>query len=470
MARQRSILLFLLLAVLAVAFPPAFHGQKTPDLERLFKDASKRKGKLPVIIIPGILGSELVNQRTGEKVWFKLGRSKDDDIRLPIGLDLEKARDDLVPGDVLRKLNIPILSDIEVYQKLIESLEKYGGFTAGSWDDPGDDLSDKYFLFPYDWRRDNVETARILFRKVEKLKADSNSPDRKFNVIAHSMGGLVARYAAMYGDRDLPSGVPVPDWAGDRHFSKIFLFGTPNEGSADALQVLLEGFGAIRNINLPFVRDVSPLDVITMPAAFELLPSEGTLQVYDEKLEPIDIDIYDPATWKKYNWSFYGEKDLLDEFSEAEVGRLEQYLGIVLARSRQFHRALGTNSDARSSLAFFMIGSDCIPTLDGLVIYKDGKKDRWVTLSRPESFRRSDGAKVSSDTLESLMLKPGDGRVTRRSLLADTLDGSQKQSVLFNSALPLTNALFMCEEHDKLTGNKTIQDNILTALISEATN
>jgi len=147
---------------------------------------------------------------------------------------------------------------------------------------------------------------------------------------------------------------------------------------------------------------------------------------------------------------------------------MEQYLGIVLSRAKRFHEALTASSNGRGNVGFFIIGSDCIDTLDAVVIYRDVKKDRWVTLSKPDSFRRSDGVKVDSRQLEPLMLRPGDGRVTRRSLLAETLDGGKKQSVLFNSALPLTYALFMCEVHDKLTGNRTIQDNVLTALVSEA--
>ncbi|HUF03634.1 MAG TPA: hypothetical protein VMM38_05595 [Aridibacter sp.] len=458
----------LLLILLIVAAPAPLPAQDAPDLAKLYKDASKRKGKRPVIIIPGILGSELINKRTGEKVWFKLSRSSDDDVKLPINLKLEDSRDDLVPGDIVRKLKIPIFKDIEIYQELIVALERYGGYTRGSWDEAEQTLDDKYFVFPYDWRRDNVETARILFRKVEKLKRDSGNPDATFNIIAHSMGGLVARYAAMYGDQDLTDEPSVPTWPGDLHFGKIFMFGTPNEGSADALQVLLEGWGAVKNINLPFVRDVTPVELLTMPAAFQLLPHEGTFNAYDEFLKPMPVDLYDTKTWIKYNWSLYGNKNILKDFSESEVGRMEQYLEVVLNRAKAFHRALNADGEERSGVGLFIIGSDCRPTLDGVVIYKDAKKDRWVTLTEDDSFRRSDGKKVDDKIVKALIYQPGDGRVSRRSLLAETLAENKRLSVLYDSALPLTHALFICEEHDKLTGNKTVQNNLLAALISEA--
>lgn len=464
--RAAAIPIFLAFLILSVPLPVS--AQDTPDLSRLYKEASKRKGKRPVIIIPGILGSELINQKTGEKVWFRLGRSSDDDLKLPVNLNLEDSRDNLVPGDIVRKLEIPFFKDEEIYQELIDALERYGGYTRGSWDETEQTLDDKYFLFPYDWRRDNVETARILFRKVEKLKRDSGNPDAIFNIIAHSMGGLVARYAAMYGDKDLTDEPTLPTWPGDLHFGKIFMFGTPNEGSADALQILLEGWGAVKYINLPFVRDVSPLELLTMPSAFQLLPHEGTFNAYDEFLKPMPVDLYDTKTWIKYSWSVYGKKEIFKDFSEAEVGRMEQYLEVVLNRAKAFHRALNSDGEERGNVGMFIIGSDCKPTLDGVVIYKDVKKDKWVTLTEDNSFRRSDGEKVDRKIVKALIYQPGDGRVSRRSLLAETLAENKRLSVLYDSALPLTHALFICEQHDKLTGNKTIQNNLLAALISEA--
>lgn len=456
------------LSIFLLVLPAAAVGQDKPDLAKLYHDAAGRKGKRPVIIIPGILGSELVNKVTGEKVWFKIGRSKDDDVRLPIGTDLATSRDNLVPGDIIRKLDIPILRDQEVYQVLINALERYGGYTAGSWESPSGSLNDKYFVFPYDWRRDNVETARRLFRTLEKLRRESGAEDARFNIIAHSMGGLVARYAAMYGDSDLSAESPVPNWAGDGLFNKIFLFGTPNEGSVDALQVLLEGYGAIENINLPFVRDMTPVDLVTMPSAFQLLPHSGTFRIYDENLSPIEPDIYDPSTWRTYGWSIFGERDLLREFTEAEVGRMESYLDVVLKRAWNFHRHLNVDDAGKGKVGFFIIGSDCEETLDAVVIYKDSRRDRWVTLTKPDSFRRSDGVKVQKRQVEALLLRPGDGRVSRRSLLGETIAADKRQSVLFDSALPLSYALFICEEHDKLTGNTVIQNNLLSALVSEA--
>ena len=63
------------------------------------------------------------------------------------------------------------------------------------------------------------------------------------------------------------------------------------------------------------------------------------------------------------------------------------------------------------------------------------------------------------------MLEPGDGTVTKASLLArESLDPSvpRHQWVSF----PLDHPIFLCESHTALTGNITFQDALLHTLLS----
>lgn len=48
------------------------------------------------------------------------------------------------------------------------------------------------FTFPYDWRRSNVETAALLKDKIDQVKLTCDCD--KVDLVAHSMGGLAARY------------------------------------------------------------------------------------------------------------------------------------------------------------------------------------------------------------------------------------------------------------------------------------
>jgi hypothetical protein len=47
--------------------------------------------------------------------------------------------------------------------------------------------------------------------------------------------------------------------------------------------------------------------------------------------------------------------------------------------------------------------------------------------------------------------------------------GSRRESVLFNTPLPVAYAVFACDLHSELQSNKTLQNNALTLLVNELT-
>ena len=421
-----------------------------------------RSGKAPIIIIPGLTGSDLYNSRTGEQVWFKPVRSKDDDIRLPISPDLARNRDNLVTRDIMREVKIiKILPEIEIYEKLIGALETKGGYTEGKWDAPkrGGD-KDTFYVFPYDWRRDNVESARLLVRQIESLKRKLRKPNLKFNIVAHSMGGLIARYAAMYGNADIPSGKITPTWAGGRHFDKIFLLGTPNAGSVDSVNALLNGFSYVGGgLNLPFVQNISRFDVFTIPSIYQLLPHEGTLKVYDDKLQPMSVDIYDPATWETYNWGIWKEEGYEKKFEPNEIGNIRPYFNAVLERAKRFQMALNAPSARKTQVAFYLVGGDCKETQNAFVLRRNEKKDLWITMFKPDSFTNSAGEKITAEQLKPLLYDVGDSVVPKRSLTAEGVTANGNGQVL-----PIAAEIFQCEGHTKLVTSTEVQDKLLMML------
>ncbi|MGI8788115.1 MAG: lipase/acyltransferase domain-containing protein [Pyrinomonadaceae bacterium] len=445
---------------------------QTPTPSPLTAPKPSVKGKMPVIVIPGLLGSELVNAKTDEVVWFDLRRAKDDDLRLPISPNLAANKDNLVPRDILRNIKyLRFLPETEIYQKAATSLEVPGDYTEGKWDAPTETgYQDTYYVFPYDWRRDNVENARLLIKRMDELKRKLKRPDLKFNIIAHSMGGLIARYAAMYGDADLPAGTRLikPTWAGAADINKIFLVGTPNEGSLSSLDGLINGYSiSPKGINLPFVQDLTRFDMFTIPSLFELLPHGGTIRAFDEDKKPLKIDIYSPATWEKYGWTAYTDPKFSKEFTIQEQRGARAYFRAVLNRARRFHQALDANITAKTPVAFYFLGSDCKPTLDAMLIYRDGKKDIWRTLFHADDFKRSDGVKVSGKDLEDLLLAKGDGVVTQRSFLTSTIAGAKLQSNGYQTALPARDISFVCDAHTRLLSNADVQNKLFADLISK---
>lgn len=413
-------------------------------------------GKTPIIIIPGLTGSELVNQKSGEVVWFKAPRSKDDDLRLPISSVFSRNRDDLVPGDILRSVKFGIFPRIDVYGGLVDVFKNTQGYHEEFWDTPtAKGGENAIYVYPYDWRLDNVENARVLIRKIVALKAKLKRPDLKFNVIGHSMGGIIARYAAMYGDADLPTGnrKAVATWAGAKHFNRVVLMGTPSEGSALSLRALISGssIGGL-NINLPFVQNLSRFDVFTIPSSFQLLPAPGTFQAVDENFEPLNIDIYDPKVWTKYGWNPVDDKGFPSQFNVSERRSSTAYFTGMLSRAKHFHEAL-TAASANGALKFEILGADCTPTLDTILVFRDSKSAKWKTLFRPDGFTKNGGEKVTSDELKTIMLSPGDGVVTTRSLESNTQSKIAKVPSILNPDAKK----FICEEHNKLGANTDVQ-------------
>jgi probable HAF family extracellular repeat protein len=158
-------------------------------------------GAEPLVFIPGITGSTL-QVRNGAELW--LGGALTDHSLLT--LDPLKSPLDIIAPDVFRKTTI-LGYDVEGYEKLVNMLTTTGGYREYQVNNnparrtsAGCDLSQKtgdpsrdptLFIFAYDWRKSNVDSATALKDYIGCVK--KFYPDSKVNILTHSMGGLVAR-------------------------------------------------------------------------------------------------------------------------------------------------------------------------------------------------------------------------------------------------------------------------------------
>ena len=343
-----------------------------------------------------------------------------------------------------------------------------------------DGYQDTFYVFPYDWRQDNVRNARELVRRIERLKSRLQRPDLKFNIVAHSMGGLIARYAAMYGDADLPEGDgPLqPTWLGAAHISKIVMIGVPNEGSADAFATLIEGYSITEGLRrrVPLLNKLTAEDAVSTPSVFQLMPHRGAVRFVDENLQPVEIDLYDVEVWKRYGWSvIYSSSHFRHRYTGAagtdggngKSDELDAYLAATLRRAHRFQQALDAVENSNSPVVLLAIGGDCEETLSAPLILRDEKRNRWLTLTRPREFRTVGGVKISKQRATDVMYAPGDGRVTRTSLLGETLFKNRDTQTGFTLS---RYAVFGCDLHGQLPRNKSLQDNALTAIVGEVMN
>jgi pimeloyl-ACP methyl ester carboxylesterase len=262
--------------------------------------------------------------------------------------------------------------------------------------------------------------------------------------VAHSMGGLVARYYLRFGTRDVLGGGPQQvTMDGSSRVRKLILLGTPNLGSVSSLHAFLSG----EPVGL---RRIAPATLATMPSAYQLFPQPLASWLVGIDGKPRDDELFDVETWRRHRWSIFDPA--------AASAPLTEHFTRQLERARRFAWMLSV-AEPVSPIRYVLFGGDCNLTPARLLL--EDTQGRDVTHLAPADIR----APRPGVRYEELMLEPGDGRVTKPSLLArETLDPSAPQHE--DSFLPVAYAFFLCEHHSQLTGNINFQDNLLNVLLT----
>ncbi len=437
-----------------------------PDLGTLYSQAARDHGpgRNPVIVIPGILGSKLVDVESARLIWGAFGSgsvspNRPDGARLlalPLGdQKLKDLRDDVTAPAALDRARLRLIGmpiDMAAYANLLGVLGA-GGYLDEAFQtlDYGDDHY-TCFQFPYDWRRDNIENARLLhafiLQKKKEVEAENlrrfgrSGAPVKFDIVAHSMGGLIARYMLMYGSSEPGSDGSPPSitWAGARNVDKVLLVAPPNKGSLLALKQLVEGFQPA-----PFLPKYSAALLGTMPAIYQLLP-DPVLQPVVDSATGQNLDYLDPEVWEQKGWGLADPaadstlEILLPERQPEERQMLaKRFLRQALQRARTFRTALQRPHKLPPGLHLYLYAGDAVKTVSAYSANEDGM------------LSVSDWA-------------PGDGTILRASALAD-LRTSQEQSLPIRSLIPWTQVMFLQRDHLGLTQDATFADNILYTLL-----
>jgi len=267
------------------------------------KEAPERK--TPVIIIPGIMGTELYDDEANELIWLDPSRTfilKDYYL-----LRLLLQKDGIFPHRKNRCysdfswecnswLNCPLLNlcalpgpdccvtgGRRIRVGAITNIEEccfLEGFTAYKdlvrfLERNGYEFNKNLFLFGYDWRVDiggenQGEKAAIngLHNTIQSLTPNCGD---KVNIIAHSMGGLLTRtYLKEYPD--------------DHKIDTVIYMGTPHQGAPKAYSVLRWADKFVPKINRHTLSFISQ----NFPSVYQLLPRSKFLINKDGKLESIE--------------------------------------------------------------------------------------------------------------------------------------------------------------------------------------
>jgi hypothetical protein len=205
------------------------------------------------------------------------------------------------------------------------------------------------------------------------------------------------------------------------------------------------------------------------------VPHRQTARFLDQDLKPLQIDLYDPANWKLYGWSIAHDPEFRKRFgTRAGLGKsdnnhsaasvLEEHLSAILERTRLFHQALDAPTQGPPLVSLLAFAGDCDETLNAPVVYFDKKRNSWTTLTAPRGLRASDGRRISRREVINAMYLPGDGRVTRTSVMGENLSRAAAQSVSQHS-LSIDHAFFACSGHGSLHNNRILQNNALSVLV-----
>ena len=476
-----GVLLSTLVAATAAYFLPVDPEQR--KYTRFIYERSAqyhRPDRNPIIVIPGILGSRLTEQATGLKVWGAFNSTSVDPsttegaqlLALPIHNEqdctttpclLKDQRDSVTSDGVLDEIRLDLFGlpvGIQAYANILMTLG------AGGYRDQSIGLgsinygSDHFtcFQFDYDWRRDNVENAKRLagfitakkafVRKEYKKRFGIDRDDIKFDIIAHSMGGLISRYFLRYGGKDIDEikDGKIP-WTGSDDIERLIMVGTPNAGSPNSYVELVEGFDAGKPI-LPFY----PSTILgTYPSIYQLLPRPRHKSITWDG-NGGEVDLYDPKLWNKYGWGLASHslentrllESILPNVASAEERRriaLAQQ-SLVLNRAKRFHELIDKPAPPPKGVELFLVAGDAVDTLSSI------KLDPVTGAITKKNY------------------SSGDGTVLRTSALMDERVGQDWEPQL-KSPISWSSILFMAADHLGLTQDPSFENNVLYWLLED---
>ncbi len=394
----RAAVVFLTSAVLCAGCA----GKQPPVLDPLVR----LEPKTPVVIVPGFTGSRLVAP-SGKMIWGTAGPlflPRDGGYTLALPLDpAERTRQDYRVSDVVRTIRIGLVK-VDIYGKLIEILES-NGYRMGNLDDPSAD--ETLFVFPYDWRYNNVAAAADLTEKLQNLRRVRGDPTLRVHLICQSNAARIARYAMKYGDASLedaeagrsgpPNGI---------HVEKLLLVGTANGGATNGFRNMLQGRYYAPVIGRRFAPEVA----FTFEAAFETLPAYRERLFFDENGIALDVDLFDPGNWERYGWSIFAprvkrrlaERDRGDLFGS--IADRRAHLARNLDRARRLHEVLLRDVPGFPASRYYLIQNAYRETPDRALLRR-GKAGQWETLFYPQRPLRK-------GLLFTLASSPGDGHAT----------------------------------------------------------
>lgn len=247
-------------------------------------------GKVPphfVVIVPGYMGSKLRDKGTGEIVWVDLSTLPWNFLQWGDWLD-NLLKTLAYPNPALESAGmidavtyLPPWGKLENYERLVEKLRSMGYRVSAAQcfghDDDGEGFDESrldVYAFAYDWRQDNRQSASELGAAIKRWS--KHHPGKDVWIIAHSNGGLVARwYIEMEGGKEV--------------VERLFLMGSPWDGTPKALRMAINGFDRLFRLKFSLfnIPERTRNLVRSFPSIYQLIPTQNPF-LRDEHNQPVD--------------------------------------------------------------------------------------------------------------------------------------------------------------------------------------
>lgn len=277
----------------------------------------------PVIFIHGLKGARLVTP-AGRCDWLTGAMAlglRTPDLALPCRFEGDRqAGDDRAAAAPLDKVTVvPWVLEENVYGPWLETLRRSGR---------------PWRAFAYDWRRDNAESATAFKAFVEQVRREFG--DAPVDIVAHSMGGLIA-LAALHG--------------GLRGVERALFAGSPLQGGIGFLEDLHAGTRTGLNRAV-----LAPAVLATFPSVYAFFPLTGA-KLFDAAGEPLAIDLFSIESWRENQLGMF-------QPGRRVPAAFEDFLRRVLAAARDFRSLVERRIDAYPSIEVLV--GDQHATLDSL--------------------------------------------------------------------------------------------------------
>ncbi|MBX4204783.1 MAG: hypothetical protein KW788_01180 [Candidatus Doudnabacteria bacterium] len=214
--------------------------------------------KTPVLIVPGVLGTNL--KKGDDLLWANSKMTiLPDSFMDPLSFseDLQPTDNDILTSEVIRKTTF-LGHGLDYTDGLINEFVKQGYLE-------GQDL----FTFPYDWRygisgvdaEGNLVNLNAFQGQIDYIltQTESGKAAGKVNIVAHSTGGLLVKQYLYTNKLNSKLG-------------KTVMVGVPNSGAPKAYKVIIEG----DNFDVPGLNPKEMKKLAqNMPVLYDLAPTRN---------------------------------------------------------------------------------------------------------------------------------------------------------------------------------------------------